>query len=296
MPDIKFSCPHCDQHLEAPDDMGGEQIECPSCRMMIGIPRGESNRPLSLREGDASLHLTVSPRPKHDKRPRGSQAGSACPRVRHDEQPCEPQAGSGCLLLFLSACFLGLAGWIGWMWFELRGDSDEKIMAVIVLLFAGIGLGLLSWSFGKLSGQTAGAKGCGPTIVVVALVIAFLVFVLPSKSCSFGCATAKHRLSETAESFMETWQARGAGAACGLLDRRSPVETSTLAGITIGDLGEPVDAGKNEWILKSTGELVSTHDYRINTVNIVDGYPVPISVTVCVARDTGKVYVLRFGM
>ena len=55
MPDIKFSCPHCDQHLEAPDDMGGEQIECPSCRMMIGIPEATVTKRLARKKPQAAL-------------------------------------------------------------------------------------------------------------------------------------------------------------------------------------------------------------------------------------------------
>lgn len=36
--DIAFSCPHCAQHLEAPPEMAGDQVECPSCSQAISIP------------------------------------------------------------------------------------------------------------------------------------------------------------------------------------------------------------------------------------------------------------------
>lgn len=39
MPDIKFNCPHCKQSLEAPDDMLGQLIDCPSCRLAIVVQR-----------------------------------------------------------------------------------------------------------------------------------------------------------------------------------------------------------------------------------------------------------------
>jgi DNA-directed RNA polymerase subunit RPC12/RpoP len=49
MPDIKFNCPDCDQHLEAPDDMGGEQIECPSCGWTITVPGVGPRKRLGLK-------------------------------------------------------------------------------------------------------------------------------------------------------------------------------------------------------------------------------------------------------
>ena len=36
--DIKFLCPYCQQHLEAPQDMSGEAIECPKCKLRIVVP------------------------------------------------------------------------------------------------------------------------------------------------------------------------------------------------------------------------------------------------------------------
>jgi len=36
--DITFSCPHCAQHLDAPLDMAGSQVACPSCSQAITIP------------------------------------------------------------------------------------------------------------------------------------------------------------------------------------------------------------------------------------------------------------------
>jgi len=36
--DIKFTCPHCDQHLEVPSEMFGGSIDCPSCTVSIQLP------------------------------------------------------------------------------------------------------------------------------------------------------------------------------------------------------------------------------------------------------------------
>jgi len=38
MSDFKFNCPHCEQPLEAPKEMLGQTIECPSCKGAIELP------------------------------------------------------------------------------------------------------------------------------------------------------------------------------------------------------------------------------------------------------------------
>lgn len=38
MPDIKFVCANCQQHLEAPDAMAGETVDCPACQKPIVVP------------------------------------------------------------------------------------------------------------------------------------------------------------------------------------------------------------------------------------------------------------------
>lgn len=38
MADFKFNCPHCKQSLEAPEDMLGQQINCPACNGVITLP------------------------------------------------------------------------------------------------------------------------------------------------------------------------------------------------------------------------------------------------------------------
>ncbi|MDA3799860.1 MAG: TerB N-terminal domain-containing protein [Kiritimatiellae bacterium] len=41
MSDLKFNCPHCEQHLEAPEEILGKKIECPSCKGHIQLPEPE---------------------------------------------------------------------------------------------------------------------------------------------------------------------------------------------------------------------------------------------------------------
>ena len=37
MADINFDCPYCKQNLDAPDDLVGTNIECPTCGKLIRV-------------------------------------------------------------------------------------------------------------------------------------------------------------------------------------------------------------------------------------------------------------------
>ena len=45
MAGIQFSCPKCGQALEAHEQWGGEQTQCPHCKTEFTIPKAESTRP-----------------------------------------------------------------------------------------------------------------------------------------------------------------------------------------------------------------------------------------------------------
>jgi len=38
MAEFKFSCPHCDQHLQCNEQFSGREIQCPACNHLIRIP------------------------------------------------------------------------------------------------------------------------------------------------------------------------------------------------------------------------------------------------------------------
>ena len=42
MSDLKFTCPHCKQSLEAPEEMLGQVIDCPSCSKQIQVPKPQA--------------------------------------------------------------------------------------------------------------------------------------------------------------------------------------------------------------------------------------------------------------
>jgi len=57
MADFKFNCPHCGQSLEAPENMLGDTIDCPSCGGKIELPNPEPAPPPRPRP--------QRPRPQH---------------------------------------------------------------------------------------------------------------------------------------------------------------------------------------------------------------------------------------
>jgi len=38
MAEFKFSCPHCQQHLQCREEFSGRQIQCPTCHVLIRVP------------------------------------------------------------------------------------------------------------------------------------------------------------------------------------------------------------------------------------------------------------------
>jgi len=38
MSEFKFSCPHCEQHIQCDSKFSGRQIQCPGCNHLIVIP------------------------------------------------------------------------------------------------------------------------------------------------------------------------------------------------------------------------------------------------------------------
>ncbi len=48
MSDFEFSCPNCNQVLEAPGEMAGEVVECPGCQQQMTVPQApEADAPAS---------------------------------------------------------------------------------------------------------------------------------------------------------------------------------------------------------------------------------------------------------
>lgn len=69
---IKFNCPHCSQHLDAPDESAGAALSCPACRAPIQVPM-----PVAPPRGGAVCGICLSPISE-------AEAKNSCPACRAD--------------------------------------------------------------------------------------------------------------------------------------------------------------------------------------------------------------------
>ena len=65
---MRFTCPQCGQHIEADDDMAGQQDTCPSCQTTFTVPPDSTLPPKAEASTDIVFHcpgccqrLAVSP-------------------------------------------------------------------------------------------------------------------------------------------------------------------------------------------------------------------------------------------
>ena len=65
MAGLRFSCPHCDQSLEAPEDMLGETIECPSCNGSIQLPKPDPTPRRQIQTSRRKIVMTRRSAPAH---------------------------------------------------------------------------------------------------------------------------------------------------------------------------------------------------------------------------------------
>ncbi len=54
MSEIKFACPHCDQHIACDESLGGRSLQCPACLGVMRIP------PVASVATPVALHLAAS--------------------------------------------------------------------------------------------------------------------------------------------------------------------------------------------------------------------------------------------
>ena len=77
MAEIKFSCPHCNQHISCDEPWAGHQIQCPACRNSIVVPQPhapmaspaapapttESSKPAGMKLSAGATQVTRPPAP-----------------------------------------------------------------------------------------------------------------------------------------------------------------------------------------------------------------------------------------
>lgn len=77
MSEFKFSCPHCEQHLQCDERLGGRQIQCPACQHLITIPLS----PGQVMKGQQSVES-------------GNTWNTYIPRASQPKTPPKPEQGN----------------------------------------------------------------------------------------------------------------------------------------------------------------------------------------------------------
>jgi len=115
MADIKFSCPHCGQHISCEEVWSGHQIQCPACQNNLMVPHAHP-------PPAAAVPGPVVPEPQAPSRSRlaaGSRQAArpaAAGTVPQRQRVARPPKGRNSLLQFaVSAVVLGLLGWAGFV-------------------------------------------------------------------------------------------------------------------------------------------------------------------------------------
>lgn len=161
MIDFKFNCPHCEQSLEAPEDMLGQTIECPACNGSIQLPKPEPT-PAPQRPTPKKKIVTHRPStPAHRTTMPSSTSPSAMPTEKFGVRQIVGIVGA--IILFIGV-FTPIVSVpiMGNMNYFQNGKGDGTIVLVlavlsliavlikkdVILFFTSIGcLGTLTFTF-----------------------------------------------------------------------------------------------------------------------------------------------------
>jgi len=64
MRDLKFACPHCEQHIQCEDTVSGQTVTCPACGKSVVVPEMPDEHHLRLSTGKVPIptHAHGAPR------------------------------------------------------------------------------------------------------------------------------------------------------------------------------------------------------------------------------------------
>jgi hypothetical protein len=76
MTSFKFSCPHCQQHLQCDEQLSGREIQCPNCDHLIRIPPVPGETAEYNPESGKTWNTFIAPAAKPNELPPKSAQGS----------------------------------------------------------------------------------------------------------------------------------------------------------------------------------------------------------------------------
>jgi len=157
MSEFKFNCPHCNQSLEAPEEMLGQSINCPSCNNLIQLQRPEPKpelRPQPSPKVVMRKSPTISPAPPQTPPP--------TPIPTTTNTGTSETSG-----LAVASMVVGILAFLGgWFW-------SGAILPIIAIVFGHISMAKIKKQAPRLTGKSFAVTGL--TLGYVSLVIALIV-------------------------------------------------------------------------------------------------------------------------
>src|SRR5262249_39989952 len=131
MADIKFSCPHCNQHITCDELWGGHQLQCPGCQGSLIVPGGAATAPAhsplvpKVPAGPGKLSKAPAPNapaPGASAPARNIPIRNLAPAVRKKQSPVVKFAITAAVLVAL-----GAGGYFGYIWLsDMQSKANAK--------------------------------------------------------------------------------------------------------------------------------------------------------------------------
>lgn len=180
MPEIRFTCPHCQQRFDAPAEMAAQAVDCPTCHRRIRVPSAEP----------VVLQPPPTPKPIAGRVVAGivggllvaTLAANICTAVIGN--PLAKTQGAG-VMAVSAAVFFGL--WAGAVVVALKADRAARAWRRLLIVGACLALALPLAGFvlaGKMAHhyaakgsdiQGAMAAGAGGIAAIVMGVLGFFL-------------------------------------------------------------------------------------------------------------------------
>jgi hypothetical protein len=133
MADIKFSCPHCNQHITCDELWGGHQLQCPGCQGGIIVPAVAAAAPEPTANSLVPKVPTGPGRLSKSPAPSAAAAGGSAPArnipirnlapaVKKKQSPVVKFAIAAAVLVVL-----GAGGYFGYIWLsDMQSKANAK--------------------------------------------------------------------------------------------------------------------------------------------------------------------------
>ena len=144
---MKMNCPNCDQHLDIPDELAGQTIDCPACGENFAVENAASEAPES---GQSKLKFAQSPKKRAFRKNR-------FPNSSHDKLAHRRTSSEGLSedISKGSPTSMHLASQLGGTSTPLRETAASSFSGPVTKVLIGVGIALFI-----LFRMGGGAGGC----------------------------------------------------------------------------------------------------------------------------------------